>query len=126
MDMSKDVLYKIFFSILMCMAVQGRLWSQDIALVPRPLNLQTIGEDQFEVTARTVISVENEEQKAVADYFASLFTHSAGFTPSVALDTDRADIIFRSDASLKAESYFLISSRQPLSSVRCKCNLFSF
>ena len=107
MDMSKDVLYKIFFSILMCMAVQGRLWSQDIALVPRPLNLQTTGEDQFEVTARTVISVENEEQKAVADYFALLFTHSAGFTPSVALDTDRADIIFRSDASLKAESYFL-------------------
>lgn len=105
--MSNSVFYKIFFSFLMCMAVQGRLWSQDVALVPRPLDIQTTGEARFEITARTLFSVENEEQKAVADYFASLFTVPGGFTPAVTLNADRADVIFRTDTSLKSESYFL-------------------
>ena len=67
MTMSKNVFYKIFSLIITCIAVQGNLWSQNINLVPRPLDMQTTGKETFTITPKTVISVEKEEQKTRAE-----------------------------------------------------------
>lgn len=104
--MSNNVFYKIIIPIIMCIAVQGKLWSQDIALVPRPLHYQNTSKETFKITSQTSISVEDSEQKAIAEYFSSLFTLPAGFTPSVVINKE-ADIIFKTDKNIKPESYSL-------------------
>ena len=104
--MSKNVFYKIFLFIITCIAVQGNLWSQNINLVPRPLNMQTIDKEVFTITPRTIISVENDEQKAIAEYFSSLFMLPAGFAPSIIVNGN-ADIVFQTEQTMKPESYSL-------------------
>ena len=104
--MSKNVFYKIFFLIITCIAVQGNLWSQNINLVPRPLDMQTTSKDTFTITPQTVISVENDEQKTIAEYFSSLFILPGGFAPSIVVNGN-ADIVFQTEQTMKPESYSL-------------------
>lgn len=104
--MSKNVFYKIFFLIITCIAVQGNLWSQNINLVPRPLDMQTTGKETFTITPKTVISVENDEQKTIAEYFSSLFILPGGFAPSIVVNGN-ADIVFQTEQTMKPESYSL-------------------
>ena len=61
----------------------------------------------FEFSPYTVISVENEEQREVADWFAWLFASPGGFVPMVVTDDSSADVILSHDPSLEGDSYRL-------------------
>lgn len=59
----------------------------------------------FTFSPNTVISVENEEQEAVADWFAWLFARSGGFVPRVAKGASGEDVLLRSDPSMDKNAY---------------------
>ena len=61
----------------------------------------------FEFSPYTVISVENEEQREVADWFAWLFASPGGFVPMVVTEDSSADVILSHDPSLEGDSYRL-------------------
>lgn len=61
--------------------------------------------DTFRFTPTTVISVENDGQKAAADWFAWLFAKAGGFVPQVEVDAFGADVVLREDSSLDAAAY---------------------
>lgn len=61
--------------------------------------------ESFRFSPYTVISVENEEQKEVADWFAWIFASPGGFVPIVTIDDANPDIIVRHDGSLE-DSYY--------------------
>lgn len=63
--------------------------------------------NSFRFSPTTVISVENERQKAVADWFAWLFAKSGGFVPMVVEDSFGADVVLREDASMGHGAYRL-------------------
>ena len=62
---------------------------------------------RFEFSPYTVISVENQEQKEAADWFAWLFAAPGGFVPIVLLQDDAADIVLRHDPSIQESKYRL-------------------
>lgn len=64
------------------------------------------GED-FRFSPYTVISVENEEQREVADWFAWLFAAPGGFVPQVKTDASEADIKVSLDTTLAESAYRL-------------------
>ncbi len=59
----------------------------------------------FKFSPDTVISVENEEQRAVADWFAWLFARSGGFVLQVTDDALGADVVMRGDMSLEPSAF---------------------
>ena len=69
---------------------------------------------RFEFSPYTVISVENEEQKEVADWFAWLFAAPGGFVPIVLMDDDAADIVLSHDSSLRESHYRLDIDRNKI------------
>ena len=69
---------------------------------------------RFEFSPYTVISVENEEQKEVADWFAWLFAAPGGFVPIVLMDDDAADIVLSHDPSLRESHYRLDIDRNKI------------
>lgn len=62
---------------------------------------------RFEFSPFTVISVENEQQREVADWFAWLFAAPGGFVPMVLSDVSDADVVLRHDPSLDEDHYRL-------------------
>lgn len=63
--------------------------------------------DDFRFSPYTVISVENDEQKEVADWFAWLFASPGGFVPQVTTGQSSADVVVRQDTTLAESSYRL-------------------
>ena len=59
----------------------------------------------FEFSPYTVISVENDEQREVADWFAWSFAAPGGFVPMVFTNESSADVIVTYNSSL-SESHF--------------------
>lgn len=80
--------------------------TNEVSIVPAPLHLEP-GSGEFVFTPYTMISVEDEQQKEVAELFAWGFASSAGFVPRVFVDASSADVEFRHNASLKEEEYVL-------------------
>ena len=76
----------------------------DVLLLPPPMT-QECGRGMFEFTPHTVISVEDEAQRELADWFAWLFASPAGFVPKVFIGADNPDVLIKTDASLPAEAY---------------------
>jgi hypothetical protein len=76
----------------------------EVLLLPPP-STQENARGSFEFTPHTVISVEDEAQWEVADWFAWLFASPAGFVPKVFVDAENPDVIISTDASLPAEAY---------------------
>lgn len=76
----------------------------EVLLLPPP-STQENARGSFEFTPHTVISVEDEAQREVADWFAWLFASPAGFVPMVFVDAENPDVIIRTDAYLPAEAY---------------------
>lgn len=76
----------------------------DVSLLPPP-SAQEYARGMFEFTPHTVISVEDETQREVADWFAWLFASPAGFVPKVFVGADNPDMIIKTDAALPAEAY---------------------
>lgn len=81
--------------------------THDIPLVPRPAHLVP-GSGNYLFSDKTVFVVENEEQATVAASLISRFTNAAGFTPKLVVGaTEKGDVRFVTDASLKSEAYSL-------------------
>ena len=81
--------------------------THDIPLVPRPAHLVP-GSGNYLFSDKTVFVVENEEQATVAASLISRFTNVAGFTPKLVVGTtEKGDVRFVTDASLKSEAYSL-------------------
>ena len=59
----------------------------------------------FNFNPNTVISVENMEQSAVAEWFAWLFATSGGFVPKVEVNAEDPDVLLMENPSLDATSY---------------------
>ena len=76
-----------------------------VRIVPCPVQT-AIGNGHFSFTENTVIAVENEEQQAVGNYLARLFTVPAGFTPDVVVGTE-GDVVLECQDSLQGEAYVL-------------------
>lgn len=84
---------------------------RDVAIVPTPLSMEK-GTGSFTFGPNTVITVPTEEQKPVAELFASLFTRSAGFTPKVQVGTE-GDVCLELDKNLPEDAYEMqVSSGQ--------------
>ncbi len=82
---------------------------EDIAIVPKPAQIET-DSGYFEINAATLVAVENETQKKVAELFFSRFQQVAGWQPKILVGKASGDIIFQTDASLPEEGYVLESS----------------
>lgn len=78
-----------------------------ISIVPSPVRVVP-GDGSFTFSARTVFSVENQEQAAVARSFISLFAKSSGITPQLTMGkSGKGQFRFTTDPSLKSEAYVL-------------------
>ena len=75
-------------------------------LFPTPAHHEW-GKNYFVFTPETVISVENDDQKAVADWFSWLFAGPAGFLPQVHSNVKDADMLLRMNSELGIEAYRL-------------------
>ena len=62
-------------------------------------------ENRFTFTPNTVISVENSEQSAVAEWFAWIFASSGGFVPKVEINAEDPDVLLMENPSLDATPY---------------------
>jgi len=82
--------------------------ANDISLVPQ-VQKMVLGKSSFKFKRRTLLVVENAEQKLVADQFAVLFEKSAGWKLQVALGGDQGSdqVYFKTDPTLPAEGYSL-------------------
>lgn len=74
-------------------------------IIPQPIS-QIEADGHFEVKASSIIAVENETQKAVANQFFSQFQKVAGWTPQINIG-DQGDIRFSTDKTIKHEGYNL-------------------
>lgn len=80
----------------------------EISLVPQ-VQKMTLGESSFQFKKMTLLVVENDEQRLIADQFAGLFEKSAGWNLQVALGGDQGSdqVYFKTDPTLPAEGYSL-------------------
>ena len=92
--------YSLVLGLMSCVSSEQ---VREVALVPTPVSVEK-GEGYFSFTPSTVIAVSDERQLEVANVFASLFSHSAGFTPKVKRG-DKGDIQFVVDTLMKDEAY---------------------
>ena len=74
-------------------------------IVPQPLSV-VHETGKFTFDSNTVITVPGDEQKMVAELFASLFDKSAGFMPRVSVGT-QGDVYLLSDGNMKDDAYSL-------------------
>ena len=76
-----------------------------VSLIPYPVTIEE-GEGSFVFSNKTVVAWEDEEMKAIAEDFASLFTKPAGFTPKLKKGK-KGDVCIKKDETLKEEGYVL-------------------
>lgn len=102
----KTIYTLVCFLLLAVAGTQADNLTQPFSLVPCPAEMVP-GTGSFHFSAKTTFAVENEEQAAEARQFADLFTRSAGFTPSVKVESKKGDIRLLTDTTLKSEAYRL-------------------
>lgn len=86
-------------------ACTGKISRPDTVIVPRPFSSEA-GNGSFSFSPSTTLAVTGEEERIVAENFATLFTRTAGFTPIVKTG-EEGDIVFHKDTTMKAEAYEL-------------------
>lgn len=82
-------------------------------IVPAPVYMEQ-EEGVFSIGDDTCISIEDESQRAVAEWFAGMFEVPAGFVPKVCSDCRKAEIRFLSDSSMKPEAYRIDVSNEKI------------
>lgn len=92
-------------SLMISPNVQASTEKGPLLIVPRPQNaVKRTGEFRF--SASTSFVVENVAQSQLAEDFARMFTHAAGFTPKVNIG-GRGNVILHVDHSIAPEAYKL-------------------
>lgn len=105
MSFMRYPLFAALLSFLLFACTEKTILVEEPNLVPLPAELSR-GEGNFVINEKTLISVENEEQKRMATVFAEGFQTVAGWTPSVTVG-GTGDILFVTEASLGTEAYEL-------------------
>ena len=106
----KSVLLAIFIMFLISSCVEK---NERPALMPSPASVE-FGKGVFTFSPETVISVEDGEQKEVAEWFAWLFARPAGFVPKVFMNAEDADVVLRCDKTMQPESYRIEAERKKI------------
>ena len=91
--------------ILSLWGCQSPQQTQEAAIIPQPLSMEK-GNGFFSFSKETTIAVADEEQRIIAENFASLFTRPSGFTPQVKISQE-GDIVFLTDSTMKSDAYEL-------------------
>lgn len=104
---------KVLLNTIICsslLAVSGLMVScsdgvtyKETRVVPKMLEVEK-GSGYFSLNPNTVISISSEQQRFVADWFSSLFTVPAGFTPRISNGPGGA-ICLVEDDTMKEEAY---------------------
>lgn len=104
---------KVLLNTIICsslLAVSGLMVScsdgvtyKEARVVPKMLEVEK-GSGYFSLNPNTVISISSEQQRFVADWFSSLFTVPAGFTPRISNGPGGA-ICLVEDDTMKEEAY---------------------
>ena len=97
--------------IISCLALSCGHSGRGLSVVPSPSSVQ-LGVGTFVFDHNTVISVEDNQQKAVADWFSWLFAKPAGFVPKVFVEAENPDIVLRYDKALAPEAYRIKVTRR--------------
>lgn len=84
---------------------QNDVHKSDIDIIPLPSKVER-GEGYFEITDKTTISVESEEQSKIASLFLGEFKSVSGWSPSIKVG-ESGDITFKTNDSLEDEAYTL-------------------
>lgn len=95
----------IVSAILMAVSCSGDR-GRTVGIVPEPVSIN-VRSGSFEFVPETVISVENEDQAAVAGYFTGLLSASAGFAPAVETGAADAQVRLVTDTTIPTEGYRL-------------------
>lgn len=91
--------------ILSLWGCQSPQQTQEAAIIPQPLSMEK-GSGTFSFSKETTIAVSNEEQRIIAENFASLFTLPSGFTPQVKTSQE-GNIVFLTDSTMQSDAYEL-------------------
>ncbi len=106
---------KVLLNTIICsslLAVSGLIVScsdgvtyKEARVVPKMLEVEK-GSGYFSLSPNTVISISSERQRFVADWFSSLFTVPAGFTPRISISNSSSGAIcLVEDDTMKEEAY---------------------
>lgn len=99
----------VLIALVACISCTDR----NVVLLPSPASGEW-GRADFEFSPSTVISVEDETQKEVAEWFAWLFSKPAGFVPKVHVGAEDPDIILHEDPMLQKEAYRIKVTRRKI------------
>lgn len=112
MSMKTYVFPKLSVLLLIsCLSLSCGHSGRGLSVVPSPVSFE-LGEGTFVFDHNTVISVEDDRQKAVADWFSWLFAKPAGFVPKVFVNAENPDLVLRYDMTLAPESYRMKVTRR--------------
>lgn len=107
----KRSVYQGLITIIAALAVNVSCTDRHVVLLPAPASGEW-GRHYFEFTPSTVISVEDDSQKEIAEWFAWLFSSPAGFVPKVGIDMQDPDVILHADSRLPQEAYRIKVTRR--------------
>ena len=96
----------VLISCIMLMISSCVVKNERPALMPSPSFVE-FGKGAFTFSHETVISVEDRQQKEIAEWFAWLFARPAGFVPKVFMNAEEADVILQCDDAMEPESYII-------------------
>ena len=88
-----------------CESKNTKLKVGQVSIIPKPAQ-QVLGKGYFEITAKTQITVENQEQKLIVDTFLEVFEVVAGWKP-VVTENGKGELKLITDSSLENEAYIL-------------------
>lgn len=91
--------------ILVCLLFAPLRAQESVRIVPRPVEATAVA-GMFRMTPSSVISVNDERLKPLAEYFSSLFVRPAGFSLKVAVGSE-GDVRLALTDNLAAEAYRL-------------------
>ncbi|MCR8668731.1 family 20 glycosylhydrolase [Aestuariibaculum sp. M13] len=85
----------------------------EISLVPKPVSM-TLKHGSFLFSSSTSIYTDNNLQKPAATYLSDLFNKAARFPLKMENSTEKANVVFSEDVSIKPEGYQLVVSSEKI------------
>ena len=110
--MKKKITPQMLVLVVSACLLAGPLRAQEsepVRIVPRPVETAAVA-GTFHITPSVVVSAGDEGLKSLAEYFSSLFSRPAGFTPKVVVGGG-GDIRLERADDLAAEAYRLRVNR---------------
>lgn len=104
--MQKKLFCGLIAILMIASCAKKELQLGEISIMPLPADVIE-GEGHFEINANTIVSVENKEQRGIAETFFKQFEKVSGWIPEIQQGIDKEGITFRTDNSMDNEAYEL-------------------